>query len=171
MTTSHTSFKRLVLAGLLATIGIAASAQTAPPAHTTAAAVDRPAHRMMHRHDPAEMQEFMAKRQAALKAKLQITPAQEPAWTAFTASMQPPARSGERPDRAAFDKLTTPERIDRMRAMRSERDARMDQRGDATKTFYAALTPEQQTVFDANTMRGGPGGHHPHGSGGHPHKG
>lgn len=168
MTTAQTSLKRLVLAGLLATIGIAATAQTAAPA----APADQPAKsHMMHRHDPAKMQAFMAKRQAALKAKLQITPAQESAWTTFTANMQPPARTGERPDRAAFDKLTTPERIDRMRAMRAERDTRMDKRADATKTFYAALTPEQQKVFDANTMRGGPGGHHPHGFGDQPHKG
>jgi Spy/CpxP family protein refolding chaperone len=30
----------------------------------------------------------------------------------------------------------------------------MDQRGAATKTFYAALTPEQQKLFDAHEMKG-----------------
>jgi periplasmic protein CpxP/Spy len=42
--------------------------------------------------------------------------------------------------------------------------AAMAQRGDATKAFYAVLTPEQQKVFDASTTRhfgsaGRKGGH------------
>jgi len=40
-----------------------------------------------------------------------------------------------------------------MRALRATRLAEMDQRGDATKTFYAALTPPQQKAFDALTAR------------------
>ena len=118
------------------------------------------------------MQARIAQHQAELKAKLKLTPAQEGAWTAFTASMQPPVH-GARPDRAAmkaeFDKLTTPERIDRMRALRAQRmaemNAAMDKRGDATKTFYAALNADQQKVFDSQRMgRGGKGhgGHHGH---------
>jgi Spy/CpxP family protein refolding chaperone len=68
----------------------------------------------------------------------------------------------QRPDRAEFARLTTPERIDRMRAMRSERIAEMDKRGDATKTFYASLTPEQKKVFDQETLRGRGEGRHGH---------
>lgn len=155
MPSVRTSIQGLVIAGLLAGLGQAAMAQSpaAPP--------PPPAERMA-RHDPAKMQAHMLKRQAELKAKLKITAAQEAAWTTFTASMQPPAH-GPRPDRAEFDKLSTPERIDKMRALRAERDAEMDKRGDATKAFYAALSPEQQKVFDANAMphrgHGGPGGH------------
>ena len=159
MTTARISLKSLVAAGLLATIGIAASAQSAAPTTTDG----KPAHHAMHQRDPAKMQAFIAKRQAALKAKLAITPAQESAWQTFAASMQPPARTGTRMTREDFAKLTTPERIDQMRAHRAERQAAMDQRAEATKTFYAALTPDQQKVFDANTMRprhgGGPRAH------------
>lgn len=163
MASPRTPFKSLVLAGLLATLGATAFAADAPPPPPPAA----PAAGMAHR-DPAKMQEHMQKRQAALKAQLKITAAQEAAWTTFTASMQPPAH-GPRPDKAAFEKLTTPERIDRMRAMRAERDAEMDKRADATKAFYAALTPEQQKVFDAHAMprmHGGPGDRDGH-EGGH----
>jgi Spy/CpxP family protein refolding chaperone len=108
----------------------------------------------MGRHDPAKMEQMHAKRLAELKAKLKITPAQEGAWTAFTDSMKPPAdMGGKRPDPAEFDKLTTPERIDKMQAMHKEREAAMDaamaKRADATKALYAALSPEQQKVFDA----------------------
>ena len=163
------SLNSLVLAGLLATAGASAMAQApaAPPAGTPPAGMH--GERMGHR-DPAKMQAMIAKRQADLKAKLKITPAQEGAWTAFTAAMQPPAGGmgpgGARPtpeQRAEFDKLTTPERIDKMRAMRvqhmTEMTAAMDKRGEATKTFYAALTPEQQKVFDAEHAKRGPGHH------------
>lgn len=173
------SVQSLVLAGILATAALAATAQTVAPAAPATAGAPAKAGGYhgdrMGRHDPAKMQARIAKHQADLKAKLKLTPTQEGAWTTFTASMQPPVR-GARPDRAAmkaeFDKLSTPERIDKMRALRAQRmtemNAAMDKRGDATKTFYAALTPEQQKVFDSQRMsRGGKGqggmghdGHH-----------
>ena len=173
----------LVLAGLLATVGVSAMAQTAPvattppPTSTAPMTASKPADEMgerMGRHDPAKMQAMMAKRQADMKVKLKITPAQEGAWTSFTTAMLPPANMGGRltpEQRAEFDKLTTPERIDKMRAMRTQRmtemNAAMDKRGAATKTFYAALTPEQQKVFDAEHKKHGPHG----GRGGPGHQG
>jgi protein CpxP len=159
--------RHLIAAALLA-LGLAAGAQTAPPAPAAPAAPGASHrmdghHPMMGRHhgrmDPAKRQERMAQRQAALKQKLQITSAQEGAWTAFTAAMQPAAKM-QRPDRAEFEKLTTPERIDRMRALRTARMAEMDKRAEATKSFYAGLSPEQKKVFDAETLRGRRGGHH-----------
>lgn len=145
--------KHLIAAGLLAVLGCAATAQTPSPV-TPGAAPAQTARAERHgKFDPAKMQERMARRQAALKQKLQLTPAQESAWTAYTAVMKPPARMA-RADRAEIAKLSTPERIDRMRAMRTARMAEMDKRGDATKTFYAALTAEQKKVFDAQAVRG-----------------
>lgn len=98
----------------------------------------------------AEMQKKMTERHAArmaqLKTELKITATQEPAWNAFV------ARSAHEPRKpvAAEDwsKLTTPQRLDKMQALRAERDAEMSKRIDATKSLYAALTPEQQKVFD-----------------------
>lgn len=168
------SLSALVLAGLLATAGASAIAQTpaAPAANAPVAAgkAAGPHEHRMGRHDPAKMQAWMAKRQAELKAKLKVTPAQEGAWTAYTAAMQPTERMGQRPtpeQRAEFAKLTTPERIDKMREMRTRRmaemSAAMDKRGEATKTFYAALTPEQKKTFDTERMtRGQRGGHREH---------
>ena len=159
--------KHLIAAALLA-LGFAATAQPAPaPAPVTPEARAGGSHHgsMGHhgRMDPAKMQErmqqHMAQRQAQLKQKLQITPAQESAWTAYVAAMQPPANM-QRIDRAEFARLTTPERIDRMRALRAGHHAEMDKRGEATKTFYAALTAEQKKVFDAENLRGRRGGHH-----------
>lgn len=156
------SLNGLVLAALLATAGASAMAQgtpAAPMGGPTAAGMR--GDRMMGHRDPAKMQAWMAKRQAALKARLQITPAQEGAWTAFTAAMQPPARGARlTPEqRAEFAKLSTPERIDKMRALRIQRMAEMnaatDQRGEATKTFYAALSSEQQKTLDAEHRKFG----------------
>lgn len=116
----------------------------------------------MHRPDPAKMQAMIDKRLAALKTKLKITPDQEGAWATFTAAMKPPANVGQRPNWEELQKLTTPERIDKMRALRSVRQAELDQRADAVKVFYVTLTPEQKKVFDAQHLRhrhrGGMGG-------------
>ncbi len=169
------SLNSLILAGLLATAGAGAMAQApaAPTAAPTAAGKPAGPHEgRMARHDPAKMQAMIAKHQAELKAKLKITPAQEGAWTSYTAAMQPPAH-GARPSpeqRAEFDKLTTPQRIDKMKEMRAQRmaemSAAMDKRGEATKALYAVLTPEQQKTFDAEHKKHGP--HHggPRGQGG-----
>ncbi|MDB5869008.1 MAG: hypothetical protein JWP96_1340 [Polaromonas sp.] len=172
------SLNSLVLAGLLATAGASAMAQDAPakPAPATAASAGMHPdghgghHRMGHR-DPAKMQAMMAKHHAELKAKLKITPAQEGAWTTFTAAMQPPEHMmGQRltpEQRAEFDKLPTPERIDKMRVVRTQRmadmTAAMDKRGEATKAFYAVLSSEQKKTFDAGFKmhgRHGGAGHH-----------
>jgi protein CpxP len=164
--------KPLVLASMLAGLVGIAGAQTPPPGGPGGPGMREQSQRMepaarqerMAKRQ-ARMQERMAKRQAELKQKLQISAAQESAWTAWTTAMKPPARM-QRPDRGEFAKLPTPERIDRMRALRTERMAAMDKRADATKTFYAALTPEQQKLFDAETARRGHRGHGGH-HGGH----
>ncbi len=100
------------------------------------------------------MQKRMAERQAQLKATLKITPAQEAAWNAFVARTAPEPRMGRDVSREDWAKLTTPQRLDKMQALKAERDARMDKRIDATKSFYAALTPEQQKVFDSQRHGG-----------------
>lgn len=119
----------------------------------------------------AEMQKKMADHHAArmdrLKAELKISAAQEPAWNAFVART---AHEPRKPVAAAEDwsQLTTPQRLDKMQALKAERDAKMSQRIDATKSFYAVLTPEQQKVFDAGGMhRMGMKGEHRMGGKGH----
>lgn len=167
------TFKSLALAGLLASAGFAAFSQpmgqgAAGMPMMGASSPMQPGSKMGMRasRDPAKMEAMMAKRHADLKAKLKLTAEQEGAWTTFTAAMKPPARlDTKRPDRAEMDKLTTPERIDRMRALRSEHmtamNAAMDKREEATKAFYAALNAEQKKVFDAEHARmGGRHGEH-----------
>ncbi|VTU12773.1 hypothetical protein SRS16CHR_00012 [Variovorax sp. SRS16] len=173
------SRKNLLLAGLLASAtfcsaGAFAQAPSAPgvPAAETQSHAGPAA---QHRHmDPAQrmerMQAHRAKRMADLKLVLQITPAQESAWQSFTAAQQPPARpaGAARFDRAEFAKLTTPQRLDRIQARQAERSAMFAKRAEATRNFYAALSPVQQKIFDVEAMhfaghgRGGHMGHMGH---------
>ena len=175
-----TSLDSLIFAGLLASASAMAqgtdAASAAPnPGKSPSASQGCMSHHGEHnmgQYDPATMQARMARRQADMKSMLKITPAQENAWTTFTEAMQPPMRmlGVERPiaaQRTDMEKLTTPERIDKMKAMRAQRmadmNAEMDKRGEATKVFYAALSFEQQKTFDAEYRklgRHGSDGHH-----------
>jgi hypothetical protein len=160
--------KHLLTAGLLAAVGLSALAQPAPGTGGPGG------HGQM---DPARMQEMRARMEQRMndrleffKFKLKITPAQEGAWSTWTAAMKPTGARPQRPDRAEFERMTTPERIDRIRAMRATRQAEMDKRFDATKVLYAQLNPDQRKVFDEESMKmlsrgrggreGGMGGHH-----------
>lgn len=153
-----------IAAAVLAALTLPVLAQSTAPAAATAAPTtvqtqtnaatpgERPMRRMPNR---AQMQERMAQHQAQLKQKLELSAAQEPAWNTFITTMQP----GERParldrlSREDMQKLTTPERIERMRAQRTQRQAQMDKRTDAVLAFYAELNPAQQKTFDAQTAR------------------
>lgn len=173
--------QRIVWASLLGSAAFASSGAFAqnpaapatvssPPAATAQADGGAPKaqHKRMNRAERIErMQARRAQHLAALKEKLKLSGAQESAWASFTSATQPPA--GARPqrmDRAELAKLTTPERLERMQARHAERSARFAKRAEATKSFYAALTPDQQKTFDAETVRmhahKGHRGHHGH---------
>lgn len=156
-----TTFRRTLASAaaataLLASFALPSYAQTAAPAAPAAATA--PKHdRAMHKH--GDRMEHMQQRIAKLKADLKLTPAQETAWNTYAATFKP----GERPqrmEREDFAKLTTPQRIDKMREMRAQRAADADRRGEATKAFYAQLDASQQKTFDAATLHKGHPGHH-----------
>lgn len=160
------AYKHLLAATALALVGLTAGAQAPQPA----VVAPRPAPMMqgqhpMMQHHMERQQQRAAQRQERLKQILQITPAQEGAWSTWIASRQA-GKSFQRGQRAEFAQLTTPERIDRMRTLRAARAAEADRRGEATKAFYAALTPAQQKAFDAlqanrgSKRGGGHRGHH-----------
>lgn len=148
--------KSWLAVALMAAAAAAATAQTSMPASGEASAqaseqranpreADRHAERHAERH---------AKRMADLKQRLQIISAQEGAWNQLVSAMQPPARQPEQgASRNAFERLTTPKRLDRMQAMQTERQNRMAARNQAIKQFYGQLSAEQQKVFDQQTAR------------------
>ena len=140
-------FRRHLLGGLVAlTLGAGSVAAYAnQPAcegwgegHASAADHQKFAERMKQR---------IAKREAELHGKLKLNAGQEAAWNSYIAKMRPEAPSA-RPERARFDKLPAPERMEKMLELMKQREGKMTQRLAATKEFYAVLTPEQQQVFN-----------------------
>ncbi|MEJ5028152.1 Spy/CpxP family protein refolding chaperone [Comamonas sp. MYb69] len=158
-----------IVTAMLASLSVSSFAQTpaAPAAAPTTQSAPAPAKKA---HGPEAREAHMAKRMQTLKASLKLNASQEAGWTSYMAAVKPQRPApGDRPERPDFAKMTTPERIDAMAAMHAKHQAAMDQRNQATKAFYASLTPEQQKTFDAETLkmherRGrGPDGKGPHG--------
>ncbi|VTU14789.1 hypothetical protein H6CHR_00015 [Variovorax sp. PBL-H6] len=161
------SRQKKLMAGLIASAAFACStgfaqgsspATAAPVATTQAAPTDaRPSRPHLDRAQRFErMQAKRAQRLAELKQKLRLDASQEGAWSNFTATQQRPRPAGTaRMERAEFAKLTTPQRLERMQARQAERSARLAQRIEATRSFYATLSPEQQKTFDAETVHAG----------------
>jgi len=162
----------LLGASILALGAGTASAQPAPPPRDAMAGVHDAGPEgmrgMRHEHrDPAEMAQRHADH---LRAALQLTPAQEPALAAFVGAMKPPEgmREHMRGDHEKMASMTTPQRLDQMKARMDEHRARFEQHAAAVKRFYAQLTPAQQKAFDALPMgHMGHGGHGMHGPMGH----
>ncbi len=173
------SFRRgALVAGSVLCLAVAglAAAQPAPPTPDAGA----PGH---HHGDPAARQ---AKRAERMAEALQLRPEQQGALNAFLDAVKRPGGMHDhmRGDQDQGETLTTPQRLDKMLARMDEMHARLVTRVQATKTFYAQLSPEQQKAFDAmgggfgrhdhgdrhgdGHGPGGPDGHGPDGPGGDP---
>jgi Spy/CpxP family protein refolding chaperone len=166
-TIMKSSLKLSLLAGLLVTASVVYSQSPVDGRQCDHMMMGQPGtmqgqgmrHRGMGQMDPVKMQAMVEKRLATLKTQLKLTPTQEGNWAAFTTAMKPPAdrQISMHPDQAELAKLTTPERIEKMKALHTqhmaEMSANMDRRGEATKAFYATLTPDQQKTFDASALQ------------------
>ncbi|MHB1233550.1 MAG: Spy/CpxP family protein refolding chaperone [Burkholderiales bacterium] len=131
-------FRKYALIGIV-TAGIA----------VTSLAVFARSEKCEARHrDPAQAAAWIQRRQAELHDKLQLDAAQEVAWQDFSKQMQP-AMGRDMQDPAQWSSLRAPERMERMLAAMKAREEKMADRIAAVKTFYAVLSPEQQSVFDA----------------------
>ena len=97
--------------------------------------------------------EHRAKRLQELKVFLQLQDNQEADWTTFSAALQSPMTRPSPMNPAEMEKLTTSERIEKMMAMKAARDAQINSRMNAVKTFYAKLNPQQQKVFDTHASK------------------
>lgn len=117
-----------------------------------------------------EMEKAMADRKAQMAKDmhtiLRLRPDQEAAWQAFESAMAPPAMRADMPEKpkgpgGAMEHM---DKMDRHMSAMSERHKKMQ---SAVRTFYTALSPDQQQVFDALVrLRGVPGGHGGGGEGG-----
>lgn len=163
--------RRMILAVAPALLATAAVAQPAPPPMPPMphmSEVD------MKAHHAAMQKQHMED----LKIVLRLRPDQEPALAAFMAAHEPKTFTRKLPEPSS---LTTPQRLEEMSKVEAEMDAHRKAARDALTRFYAALSPDQQKVFDALhrlkghdgpgghggrfVMHGGPGGHGGHGGG------
>lgn len=140
-------------------LALPVGAQSPAPASAPAAESGmHPVHNHAHhhrKHDAQARRQHMQQKVEQLKAALQLTQAQQADWARYEGALESTRPTRAPMERADWAKLTTPERIDRMRELRAERNARAERRAEATKAFYATLTPEQQKTFDAQTLRHG----------------
>jgi hypothetical protein len=141
--------------------GISGAALAAPPAADNPGAPGGP---MMgnreHHQMQGDRQEHFQRRQAELHDKLKLNASQEAAWKTYIAAIQPPA-TPQRPQPENWQKLSAPERVEKMLAMMQEREALMSKHLQAMKVFYATLSPLQKQIFDDN-VGGGPMMHRHH---------
>jgi len=146
--------KLLLIAQLALAAGLSMNAlaqnQGMPIPQGPASAQGKPPH--LSEQQKSQMQarraEHRAKRLQELKVFLQLQGNQEAAWSSFYAAMQKPLVKPERLKPEEIEKLTTPDRIDKMMALKAEHDSQMSSRMAAVKTFYAGLNAQQQKVFD-----------------------
>ena len=92
---------------------------------------------------------------ARLHNALRLRPDQEQAWQVFQQASAPSAQEDAQ-RRDAYERmgsLRAPQRMDlSIQLMRSDLQD-MERRGEALKTFYATLSPDQQVAFDRETLR------------------
>jgi protein CpxP len=147
------SFAKRALAALIAGSGILAAAAYAMPEAEHAGKPRCEAHHGQQMQ--SRWEEHRTKRLAELKEKLMLTPGQEVAWNTFANAFQPGQRhlgADRQAMREQFQKLNTVERLDKIQAMSDMRRAKMAERAEVIKNFYAQLSPEQQSVFDKEVM-------------------
>ncbi len=98
---------------------------------------------------------------AELKAKLKLTPAQQPAWDTFSGQVNEQAKSmaamhdmkqDKMKDKTQPMTMSAPDKMAMMADMMKERAQGMSKMADNVKTFYATLTPEQKAAFDKMHM-------------------
>jgi Spy/CpxP family protein refolding chaperone len=147
-----------------AAAGVACAQAPAPPPPG-----EQGPHGEMMAHMKAMHEEMMKQHVEDLKTVLRLRPDQEPALQALMAAHAPHMRTMGHDDADGPPKLlTTPQRLDEEAKRDAERAADHARAREALAKFYAALSPEQQKVFDAlhrlehghggpGMMMGGPG--------------
>ena len=85
---------------------------------------------------------------------LHLSASQDAAWQSFQAASQPDPQqtARSRAAQAMLPRLTSPQRVD-LSIAAMEADLRtMQDRGAALKAFYVTLSPDQQQIFDRQTL-------------------
>lgn len=159
--TKRTSLRTLAIAMAWGVVSATATIPTLTHAqHTTNTVATQPQQTQKHmgeRHKatPEERAQRTSQHLSKMKTLLQITPQQESTWQTFASSMQNLYADSDhqRMDKKALENMSTPQRLDAMRTHRMQRMEKADQRDNAIKNLYAALTPEQQKTMDSHMQK------------------
>ena len=89
-----------------------------------------------------------------LHGALNLTAQQESSWRRYSAAVvsDPQAQARRRAAEQLLPQLTTPRRIALLDAAMNEDLAGFRREGDAIDAFYGQLTPDQQRIFDRETL-------------------
>lgn len=136
----------LAIAPALALAAAAHAQPAGPPSHGVHGA---PAAEMKAHHEAMQKQHL-----EDLRTILRLRPDQEPALAAFVEAHKP--RTFEVRKSAPAAAQTTPQRLEQMAKHEAKMSEHQEQMRQALTKFYAALTPEQQKVFDALHRLKGP---------------
>jgi hypothetical protein len=146
---------------VLAVVGLAApaaalalSAQAQPPGGPPPGDYPPPQGGQGYGQPPSPQQ--MAQ---TLRKLLMLRPDQEASLQDFVRNVAPPPGLQEKMYRQQQEArtMTTPQRMDLMVSNMDEMRQMMLARAQATKAFYATLTPDQKRAFDAMGAQGGDG--------------
>jgi hypothetical protein len=98
---------------------------------------------------PSSVAEIVTLRLTTLEEDLRLTPAQRPAWNAYsnrvTRLLSDTARTGET---TLTGDLTGPQRLDRLADVARNRLTAIEDIVEAGKVLYGVLTPEQKAIAD-----------------------
>lgn len=88
---------------------------------------------------------------------LQLTDSQEAAWHDYTVAIAPNPETQARHQATSelLPMVPTPRRIALIEATMAQDDLDFRKQGAAVNAFYGKLTPEQQKVFDRDTLPSG----------------
>lgn len=131
---------------------LSAPALAQPPSRPAAQASRAERWTDHHAERDARRQVGDQQRAADMALLLRLNPDQQAAYRAMDASMRSAwSEHAEHTSEHGADAapMTTTQALDRVQARMSEHQARARAHLDATRRFYAALSPEQQGLFDA----------------------
>lgn len=103
---------------------------------------------------PALAQSTNAAAMDALHQALSLSPEQEGAWRTYRATVSAPNEAQQRRRAAArmFPRINAVQRMDLVEAEMKQDLVDFDHEARALKAFYATLSPQQQRIFDQQTL-------------------
>lgn len=152
-----TTQRNAIIRRLLPVLVVASLAAAAPSVWSQPIDTNTPATQDNTAARQARLQQHLQGRLNSMAERLQITPAQQGAWTTYVNTVQ--SLAGTKLRRPASEADATS--VVRFRAeIAAERAQKLSQLADATATLQQALDPQQQKTLDEIVRHAGRRAHH-----------